>query len=120
MKRKNNKNAFNRRAFAAIGILLFFIGLTLSGVMLQVRDHQAYTFKKVYWKVMHNLMALAFLAFSVAHIGRNRKILKAYITKAKSAAIGKEMIWGLILLISILLACLFLSIYLTQTHNIHK
>ena len=111
---------FNSRAFVSIGVLLVFICLAISGIMLQITDHQSYTFWKVYWKVMHNFVAIAFLVFSLGHIGRNRKALKSYISKANSATIGKEMIFGIILLALIILACFSLSIYLMQIHNIHK
>lgn len=120
MKQENKKKMFNSRAFVSIGVLLFFICLAISGIMLQITDHQPYTFRKVYWKVMHNFAAIAFLVFSLGHIGRNRKVLINYISKSKSAIIGKEMIFGLILLVIIILVCLSLSIYLMQIHNIHE
>jgi ABC-type uncharacterized transport system involved in gliding motility auxiliary subunit len=114
----HTKKSFNSRAFISIATLLFFISLAVSGIMLQVTDHQTYTFSIVYWHVMHNLSAIVFLAFASVHIVRNGKVLKSYLAKAQNA-ISKELIAGLILLIIILSGCWFISRSLIQIHQIN-
>jgi predicted transporter len=118
MKQENDKKRFNSRAFVSIGTFIFFVCLAVSGIMLQVTDHQPYTFWKVYWKVMHNFAAIAFLIFSLGHISRNWKVLQNYVTKAKNIIISKEMIAGLIILTAIAVECWILSKLLMQHHNI--
>jgi hypothetical protein len=114
----NTGKSFNSRAFVSIVTLLFFINLVVSGIMLQVTDHQPYTVYIVYWHVMHNFSAIVFLVFALIHIVRNGKTLKNYLSKAKNV-IGKELIASLILLIIILSGCWLLSEYMAQLHNIH-
>jgi hypothetical protein len=111
------KKLFNVRAFISIVTLLFFMSLAISGVMLQVTDHQPPDFGVVYWHVMHNLSAIVFLVFASVHIVRNGKALKCYIAKAKNA-ISRELIAGLILLIIILSGCWLLSEHLARLHAI--
>jgi ABC-type uncharacterized transport system involved in gliding motility auxiliary subunit len=111
------KKSFNNRAFVSIVALLFFVSLAVSGIMLQVTDHQSYTFSIVYWHVMHNFSAVVFLVFALVHIVRNGKALMSYLVKAKNI-VNKELIAGLILLIIILSGCWLLSEYLAQVHKI--
>jgi hypothetical protein len=118
MKRENDNERFNSRAFVSIGTFVFFICLAVSGIMLQATDHQPYTFGKVYWTVMHNFAAIAFLIFALGHIGRNWKALKNYITKAKSTDNSKEMFAGLLIFTVIVSGCWILSKLLMQHHNI--
>ncbi|MDR1583493.1 MAG: DUF4405 domain-containing protein [Prevotellaceae bacterium] len=112
------KKSFNSRAFVSIVTLFFFISLVVSGIMLQITDHQSYTFGIVYWHVMHNFSAVVFLVFALVHIVCNGKMLKSYLVRAKSI-INKELIAGLILLIIILLGCWLLSEHLVQLHKIN-
>ncbi|MDR1631565.1 MAG: DUF4405 domain-containing protein [Dysgonamonadaceae bacterium] len=111
------KKSFNNRAFVSIVALLFFVSLAVSGIMLQVTDHQSYTFSIVYWHVMHNFSAVVFLVFALLHIVRNGKVLKSYLAKARNT-VSKELVAGLILLVIILSGCWLLSEHLVQIHNI--
>jgi uncharacterized membrane protein len=115
---KPTQKLFNGRSFVSIVTLLFFISLVVSGVMLQVTDHQPLNFGLVYWHVMHNFSAIVFLIFASAHIVRNGKALKCYMARVKNA-ISRELLAGLILLIIILSGCWLLSEHLTGFHAIH-
>ncbi|MDR0414482.1 MAG: DUF4405 domain-containing protein [Prevotellaceae bacterium] len=115
-KMNNLGKSFNGRAFVSIVTLLFFISLAVSGIMLQVTDHQPLGFGMVYWHVVHNFSAIVFLVFASVHIVRNGKALKSYISKAKNF-ISKELVAGLILLMVILLGCWLLSEHLVQFHH---
>ena len=68
---KSDKLSFNNRAFVSVGTLLFFIGLVISGIGIQTTGHEAISFVKVYWIVIHNFMAITFIVFSISHIRRN-------------------------------------------------
>jgi hypothetical protein len=115
----NIRKTLNGRAFISIGTLLFFTGLLVSGIAIQATEHQPNVFCRIYWKVMHNLMAIGFIIFTLLHTWRNMKVLKSYIVSKVKNSISKELIVGLILVAIIASVSWFIAQRLIQIHQIN-
>ena len=100
-----NKKTFNSRSFLSIGAFLFFVLLSVSGIVLHAKDDKPYDFSKIFFIVAHNVSAVIFLIFSIGHILKNRKAIKSYMSGSAKKMISREMLMGMILLIVILVVC---------------
>ena len=113
-----NKKTFNTRSFLSIGTFLFFILLTVSGIVLRITDHAPDTFLKVFSMVAHNISAVAFLIFSIGHILKNWKAIKSYMSGTAKKMVSREMLIGVILLIVTLALSLIKTIGMAKAHGI--
>ena len=113
-----NKKTFNTRSFLSIGTFLFFILLTISGIILHITDHKPYTFLKVFSMVAHNISALAFLIFSIGHIFKNWKAIKSYMSGTAKKMVSREMLIGIIILTVTLVLCLIKTVGMSKAHGL--
>ena len=90
------------RPFVSLATFATFLCLAVSGVALQMTNHQPYTPAKVFFTVLHNVSAIFFLVFSILHILKNWR------------AISREFIVCCILLLVLLIVCWLKTAYDTR------
>lgn len=112
ISQKNNK--MTARPFVSLATFATFLCLAVSGVALQMTNHQPYTPEKVFFTVLHNVSAIFFLVFSILHILKNWRAIRAYIKGKAAGKISREFIVCCILLLVLLIVCWLKTAYDTR------
>ena len=102
------------RPFVSLATFATFLCLAVSGVALQMTNHQPYTPAKVFFTVLHNVSAIFFLVFSILHILKNWRAIRAYIKGKAAGKISREFIVCCILLLVLLIVCWLKTAYDTR------
>ena len=95
------------RPFVSLATFATFLCLAVSGVALQMTNHQPYTPAKVFFTVF-------FLVFSILHILKNWRAIRAYIKGKAAGKISREFIVCCILLLVLLIVCWLKTAYDTR------
>ena len=112
------KKRFNLRSFLSLGTFLFLIALAISGIVIHIKDHQPYTFTKVFCMTLHNISAVGFLAFSTGHIVKNWRAIKSYMKSSTRKFISKEMLLGIAIMAIAIMVCLAKAANLAKEHSL--
>ncbi len=89
------KKTFNKRAFVSVALCISGLILPVSGIMNHELQFAGLTMARHFWMSVHNMSAILFVGFLIAHLSFNWKALVHYMKTMKGAVISKETIAAL-------------------------
>ncbi len=105
------KKPFNKRAFTSMGLLSSGLLLPVSGLMNHLLQFEPLTKERHFWMSVHDVAAILFVAFAVAHIAFNWRALLHYAKKVKGITVNKEAVAAALVV--------FVVVGLIASHALH-
>ncbi len=86
------KRQFNKRAFVSVALCISGLILPFSGIMNHELQFAGLTVARHFWMSVHNMSAMLFVGFLIAHLSFNWKALVHYVRSMKGIVISRETI----------------------------